>query len=100
MECATPLDMLASISTRRGEGKRISDNLREQRLVSQKGVDVQYMQEQRQKIDAEEANRQRQLAAQKAEAVRQQQILIAVAVGIVLIMIVAGVVFSGILDLK
>jgi hypothetical protein len=100
MECATPLDMLASISTRKGEGKRLSDNMREQRLVSQKGLDVQYMEEQRRKIDDEERMRQRQLAAQRAEGVRQQRILVVVAIVIVLGMLAAGILFSGILSPK
>jgi ribosomal protein L40E len=94
LKCGTPLDTLASIAMRRGEGKRISDAMREQRLVSQKGQDVAYMEQQRRAIDAEEYARQQQLARQKAEAARQQRILIVVAVLIVICLIAGGVFLS------
>jgi hypothetical protein len=94
MNCATPLDALAAIQMRRGEGKRISDAMREQRLVSQKGADMAYMDQQRRSIDAEENARQQMLARQRAESVRQQRIMMIIAIAIVGCMLVAGIVLS------
>lgn len=90
IHCATPLDTLAAISTRKGEGKRISDAMREQRLVEQKGGDAIYMAEQRARIEAEERVRLEQLAAQQAESRRQQTTVIIVAVGLVMCLVIAG----------
>lgn len=91
MNCATPLDALASISMRRGEGKRLSDTMREQRLVTQKGADNAYMDQQRKRIDAEENARQHQLAIQHAAAIRQQRIMMAAVIAFVACVILAAV---------
>ena len=62
--------------TRFGEGKRRSDARREKELVRQKGQDMQYMHQERQRIDSEERARQLQLANQAQEAHRQQQLVV------------------------
>ncbi len=94
LNCATPLDTLASIAMRRGEGKRLSDNMREQRLVSQKGEDMAYMERQRRAIDAEEEARQRQLAEQKAASIRQQRLMVAVGAALIVCLLAAGIALS------
>lgn len=94
LNCATPLDTLAVVSMRRGEGKRLSDALREQRLVSQKGDDIAYMERQRQVIDAEERARQQRLMDQAAEAKRQQTLVIVIAVVLVVCLVGAALALS------
>jgi hypothetical protein len=82
--------------TRFGEGKRRSDARREKELVRQKGQDLQYMQQERQRLDAEERARQLQLAKQAREGRRQQQVIVFASLVVVLMMIgglVAYIVF-------
>jgi ribosomal protein L40E len=87
VNCGSPLDALASISMRHGAGKRLSDEMREQRLVQQKGVDTAYLAQQMKSIEADEHARQQQLAAQQAESKRQQTIVMIVGIGIVVCLI-------------
>ena len=93
MNCATPLDALAAVQMRRGEGKRISDALREQALVAQKGADMAYMDDKRRQIDAEEQVRQQQLALQRAKSVREQRMLMLALAGILLCMAAAAILY-------
>jgi len=94
MNCATPLDALAAVQMRRGEGKRISDSLREQALVAQKGADMAYMDEQRRQIDAEETARQQQLARQAARSTREQRLIMLGLAAVILCLVAAVVLFS------
>ena len=77
--------------TRFGEGKRQSDARREKELVRQKGQDLQYMRQERQRIDAEERTRLLQLAKQAQEGRRQQQVIIFASL-VVVVLIIGGLV--------
>lgn len=76
LECACPLDTLSSVTSRMGEGKRVSDALREKKLISSKSTDMLYMQHERERLDQMERERLAELAAQKAQSNKQQTILV------------------------
>lgn len=95
LNCATPLDALAAVQMRTGQGKRISDQMREQSLVAQKGMDVAYMEEKRRQIDAEEQARQQQIADQRAKSNREQRVLMMAMIAVIGLLIVAGIVFTS-----
>jgi ribosomal protein L40E len=93
LNCASPLDAITSITSRMGQGKRRSDALREQILVSQKSQDMQFMAEQRARIDAEESVRLASIASQQQKAAQEQRVLIVIVVTVLLIIAVATVGF-------
>ena len=78
LNCANPLDTLSSIYMRTGQGIRHATTVRERHLVDTKHQDMQYMQKQRERLEEEERKRLVQLAAQRAEAQRQQKTLITI----------------------
>lgn len=90
LDCASPLDTLSSVTSRMGEGKRISDALREKKLIGSKSEDMLYMQRERERLDQMERERLADLAAQKAQSSKQQAILV---VGsIILVLVVAALI--------
>ncbi|MBN1426915.1 MAG: hypothetical protein JXB07_00935 [Anaerolineae bacterium] len=98
LECASPLDTLSSVTSRMGEGKRISDSLREKRLVGSKCDDMQFMQRERQRLDQMERQRLADLAAQQARSAREQTLLIVgsfVFALLVLASVIAAFIFFG-----
>jgi hypothetical protein len=76
LECASPLDTLSSVASRMGEGKRVSDALREKKLIGSKSEDMLYMQRERERLDQMERERLAGLAAQKAKSSKQEIFLI------------------------
>jgi hypothetical protein len=76
LECASPLDTLSSVTSRMGEGKRVSDALREKKLITSKSEDMQFMQRERQRLDQMERQRLAELATQKAKSSKEQTMLI------------------------
>jgi len=89
VNCGTPLDTIASVTSRVGAGKRRSDALREQRLVRQKGEDMAYMQLERERINLKERARQLELANQRHESRRQNRTLFIV-VGLIMLVMFLG----------
>ena len=89
LNCGTPLDTIASVTSRVGAGKRRSDALRGERLVRQKGEDMAYMKRERERIDGQERERQQDFARQRLEARRQQRTLFIV-VGLVFLLVMIG----------
>lgn len=87
LNCASPLDTLARITTRYGEGKRVSEAHREAQMLGSRGDDMVFMQKERERIAAEERARLAELAAQNAEARRQQQTLMIVAAVVVVVLL-------------
>jgi len=59
-----------------GEGKRVSDALREKKLITSKSEDMQFMQQERQRLDEMERQRLAELATQKAKSSKEQTMLI------------------------
>lgn len=87
LDCASPLDTLSSVASRMGEGKRVSDALREKKLISSKGQDMLYMQRERERLDQMERERLAELAAQKARSSKQQNILVVGSIFLVVIVV-------------
>jgi ribosomal protein L40E len=93
LKCATPLDTLSSVLMRGQQGtKRISRTMR-QELVRTKGADQEFMENERQKLDEEEAERLRRLRNRQTEAQRQQRMIIAFTLFGGLVLLAALVVF-------
>jgi ribosomal protein L40E len=90
--CAVPLDTLSSVLMRTQSGRRYTAKLQKGQLVASKAEDMVFMEEQRARIEAEERERRMRLAAQRAEAERQQRIIIAIVLGVFGLMVLAGLV--------
>lgn len=78
LECATPLDTLSSVMMRSGPGRSQTAKTTKKELVRTKGADMQYMHDQRARLDAEEQARMEALRARQGEAIRQQKLLITI----------------------
>jgi hypothetical protein len=70
-----------------GEGKRVSNALREKKLISSKSEDMLYMQRERERIDQMERERLAEIAAQKARSSKQEGILVIGSVLLVLVVV-------------
>ena len=92
LDCASPIDTLSSVTSRMGEGKRLSDALREKKLIDSKSQDMQFMQHERQRLDQMERQRLAELAAQKVQSSKQQTMLIVGSLIFALLVIVGVVV--------
>jgi hypothetical protein len=88
--CAVPLDTLSSVLMRTKSGRQYTTKLQKGQLVASKAEDMVYMQEQRARIEAEERERRARLAAQKAEAERQQRVIVSIVLGVFGLMVLVG----------
>jgi ribosomal protein L40E len=92
-ECASPLDVLESVYERaRGGGRQ--KGMIKKHLVRSKQADMAYMQTERERIDAEERERQARLLVRQEQAQRQQKVIVAVTLAIVALLIVFGIVLA------
>jgi hypothetical protein len=77
LKCATPLDTLTSVLMRGKQGTRRATHTMKQDLVRTKNEDMEFMQVERSKLDAEETQRLRNLRNRQTEAQRQQRMIMA-----------------------
>jgi hypothetical protein len=98
--CASPLDTLAAVSMRIGEGKQQSLELRENVLLNSKGADAQFMQQQRARMDQLERERLAQIQQNAQQNQREQKTLIIIVLGSLAVLIIITLVLASIVALN
>jgi ribosomal protein L40E len=92
--CGTPLDALASITTRTREIGEDSAVLRAERYAAVKETDQAFMSEQRARLDAEEAERLARLGRLRRQAQKQQKRLVVAVLGLIAIAVAIGTIIA------
>ena len=97
--CGNPLDILSTLSTRHQDQQFGNVERRTEGLVRSKSEDMQYLAEQRKRLEAEEQQRLMRLHEQQARSSKQQTILIGIvlaAIGLTLVgLVIAAIVLGG-----
>ena len=88
--CGTRLDVLSEVFARAEDGGRAKAMALRERLVQSKAEDMQYMAEQRARIDAEDRERRARIAAQMEASRRETNRIILIMVIVVGIFVVLG----------